>query len=64
MNNLERFRVIQKFFRIIIISVLLASFIFERGSTGREMLNNAVKIILPTYLVFQFVYLYRIRDEL
>ncbi len=64
MNNLERFKVIQKIFRIIIISILFASFLFERGTAMRDVLNNAVRIILPTYLIFQFVYLYKIRDEL
>ncbi|MBR6802176.1 MAG: hypothetical protein IKM61_10595 [Eubacteriaceae bacterium] len=64
MTNLERFKKIQKFFRMIIFAILAASFLFERGTTGREILNNSVKIILPAYLIFQFAYLYKIRDEL
>ncbi len=63
-NSLDKYRKIQKFFRIVVISILLMSFLFEKGTAGREMLNNAVKIILPTYLVLQFIYLYKIRDEL
>jgi len=64
MTSLEKFRKIQKFFRYIIMVVLFSSFFFEKGTAGREILNNAVKVILPSYLVFQFIYLYRIRDEL
>lgn len=64
MNNLEKYKKIQKFFRVIVFSILLASFLFEKGTAGREFLNNAVKIILPTYLILQFIFLYKIRDEL
>ncbi len=64
MNNLEKYKKVQKVFRYIVISILLASFLFEKGTAGREILNNAVKIILPAYLVLQFMFLYKIRDEL
>ncbi len=64
MKSLEQYKKIQKVFRYIIMAILFASFIFEKGSQGREILNNSVRVILPLYLVFQFIYLYRIKDQL